>query len=271
MFAKLLKHEWRDSSRILTIFSLAALGAGAAAGFILRFLNENASRLAQDPESGWVSAVLVIVMVFVVFGLMAYVLGSRILLLYRFYKSKFTDEGYLAFTLPVRSRQIFLASLVNQLIWGLISGLVLFLAVAMMFLIFAAGQEFTMQQVTEGIKEGFSASDFAGDYAAVTLLSGLVGGVASYVTSLTCVVIGAVIAKRHKILAAFGTYYVLSMVTGVLSSAATSVLTRSVVSSALLEETMVTAQWINMGGQVALALAGFFLSTYLMEKKLNLP
>jgi hypothetical protein len=271
MFAKLLKHEWRDSSRILTIFSLAALGAGAAAGFILRFLNENASRLAQDPESGWVSAVLVIVMVFVVFGLLAYALGSRILLLYRFYKSKFTDEGYLAFTLPVKSRQIFLASLVNQLIWGLISGLVLIFALGLMFLICAVGQEIPLREMAQEIREGFSMSDFPKDYMAVTVLAGLVGGVAGYVTSLTCVVIGAVIAKRHKILAAFGTYYVLSMVTGVLSSAATSVLTRSVVSSALLEETMVTAQWINMGGQVALALAGFFLSTYLMEKKLNLP
>ena len=80
MFTKLLKHEWRDSSRILTIFSLAALGAGAAAGVMLRLMSQNANRLAEDPESGWITAVLAIVMVFVVFGLMAYVLGSRILL-----------------------------------------------------------------------------------------------------------------------------------------------------------------------------------------------
>lgn len=271
MFAKLLKHEWRDSSRILTILSLAALGAGAVGALLLRTLTDNTNTLLQEADTGWIVGVLGILMMFAIFGLMAYVLGTRILLLYRFYKSKFTDEGYLTFTLPVNSRQIFLASFLNQLAWGVISGAVMFLTVLMMVLIAASGEGISLSTIVEEV-QSYGSLDVPGTgYMVLSLVNGLVTLVAGYVTGLTCVVLGAVIAKKHKILGAFGAYYALSMLTSVLSAVCMSMFTMEVTSPAQMESAMMAAQAVQMVIQLVLAVGGFFLSTYLMEKKLNLP
>lgn len=271
MFAKLLKHEWRDSSRILTILSLAALGAGAVGALLLRMLSDNANMLSQEADTGWIPAVLSLMMLFAIFGLMAYALGTRFLLLYRFYKSKFTDEGYLAFTLPVNSRQIFLASFLNQLTWGFISGLVIFLAALMMVLIAASGEGVSVGSILEEAGEAYSMTEMPGGYMAISLLTGLVSVLAGHVTNLTCVVLGAVVAKKHKILAALGAYYAISMVTNILSTVTMSVLTLSVSNPKEAEGAMIASMAVQLVIQLVLAVGGFFLSTYLMEKKLNLP
>ena len=271
MFAKLLKHEWRDSSRILTILSLAALGAGAVGALLLRILWDNANMLSQEADTGWIPAVLGLMMMFAIFGLVAYALGTRFLLLYRFYKSKFTDEGYLAFTLPVNGRQIFLASFLNQLAWGFISGVVVFAVALMMVLIAASGEGISVGSILEEAGEAYSMTGMSGGYTAFSLLTGLVGVLAGYVTNLTCVVLGAVFAKKHKILAALGAYYAVSMVTSILTTVVMSVLTLSVSSPNEVEGAMVTSMVVQLVIQLVLAVGGFFLSTYLMEKKLNLP
>lgn len=271
MFAKLLKHEWRDSSRVLTILSLAALGAGAVAALLLRTLTDNTNRLLQEADTGWIVGVLGMLMMFAIFGLMAYALGARILLLYRFYKSKFTDEGYLAFTLPVNSRQIFLATFLNQLAWGIISGFVVALAILMMVLIAASGEGISLGSILEEAKTTYSMAGVSGGYVALSVLTGLVGVVTGYVTSLTCVVIGAVLARKHKILAAFGAYYALSIVTGILSTVLVSLVTLNATSIQEAESFMMASQVVQLVLHLALAVGGFFLSTYLMEKKLNLP
>lgn len=269
MFAKLLKYEWKSSRGILGILSLAALGVGVLGTLILHTLVKNSTETtAGDETAMWLPAVLIIVLIFLILALVAYGVGSELLLLYRFYKSKFTDEGYLTFTLPVTSRQIFLASFLNMAIWMAIIGLVIMLSVGMMVLVsIVTSGVFNYVDYSE-IRESFSMMLESLDGENLVWLSpiaGLVSFVYSLVMMMTSVSVGAVLAKKHKLLAAFGIYYGISMVSGILNSLLSMVMTFSASPS------MNVLYLGQIGIQAVLAVGGFFLSTYLMEKKLNLP
>lgn len=266
MFAKLLKHEWRGSSRILTVLSLAALGAGAVGAVLLRVLMDNANMLSQEAETGWMPGVMSLLLAFAMLGLMAYAFGGELLLLHRFYKSKFTDEGYLTFTLPVSSRQIFLASFVNMIIWSVIILAVVVASFAMIVLISAAAEGFSLKELLES----YPLEEYGGGYIALNIVSSIVSFISGIILPMTCVVVGAVLAKKHKLLTAFGIYYGVSMVKSILSSVIMSAYS---VSAQMYEAeaAMNAMNWAELGIQTVLAVGGFFLSTWLMEKKLNLP
>ena len=120
MFAKLLKYEWKATSKLLGVLSLAALGVGVVGTSVLKILVVSFADGIGDGLEGFIPVILIPAMIMIVFALIAYAFGSVIILMYRFYKNKFTDEGYLTFTLPVNSHQIFLSSLLNMLIWLMI-------------------------------------------------------------------------------------------------------------------------------------------------------
>lgn len=266
MFAKLLKYEWKASSGILGILSLAALGVGVLGAVILRLIT---GLEVAEGIGGILMAVLTMTLIFLLLAVVAYAFGAEILLLYRFYKSKFTDEGYLTFTLPVNSRQIFLASFLNIGAWTLIAGLVVAGAMGMMVFLGIDWETLAgpggLKEIMIFYEEMYEVQDAAGQVW-LSWLSGVISFVSGIVTMMTCVTVGAVIAKKHKVLAAFGIYYGVSMITGVLSS----VISMAVILSAQ-EYAADTIALLEMGIQLALAVTGFFLSTYLMEKKLNLP
>ena len=98
MFAKLLKHELRNSSGLLTVLNLSGLGAAILGGVILRATVIYGERIHE-------LALLSIIgtLFFIVLGMIGCYVASIVMLLVRYYKSKFTDQGYLTFTLPVNT------------------------------------------------------------------------------------------------------------------------------------------------------------------------
>ena len=97
----------------------------------------------------------------------------------------------------------------------------------------------------------------------LSLLSSILSFVASIVVIMTCVTVGAVLAKKHKLMAAIGIYYLYSM--------AYSVVSTMVMVSSITDSDLRILLLLEIGLQGAAAVIGFFLSTYLMDKKLNLP
>lgn len=266
MFAKLLKHEWKSSSRILGILSLAALGVGVLGAVVMRII----TNLEMKPDSSdLLIAVLGMLLLFMFLALVAYVAGTGILLLYRFYKSKFTDEGYLTFTLPVTSHQIFLSSFLNIAAWTAISLLVMVVSMALIMLM---GIDWDVLEMMDAMGEMQDFYEYsygemlgAGDVV-LSMVSSVVSFFSGIVTPMACLTIGAVLAKKHKILAAFGISYGVSMVSGMISSILNAMTMLSV------QEFDMTAAYIaEIGTQLILMVGGYFLSTYLMSKKLNLP
>lgn len=282
MFAKLLKYEWKATAGLLGILSAAAVGAGVVCGLILRMIAGflSSGEISQEVGSLMMAPMMMVVM-FLALGLVLYTFATEMILLYRFYKSRFTDEGYLTFTLPVSSHENYLSALLNILIWSLLSTVVLILSVLLILCIGLSGEG-----VAANIERVFSVlwEDFEGagsqlqameGYAAYQMLSmalAVVRWFSSPVTIMSCITMGAVLAKKHKIITAVGLFYGLSMLTGVITGMAEyATILDSYTEQGMYGPGTQLVVIIQILLQVGLAVGGYFLSIHLMDKKLNLP
>lgn len=265
MFAKLLKHEWRSTAGILGILSAAALAAGVAGTVIIRI---KANDLSYHLSS---TVGMTGVMFCIIMALIAYAFAVPVILLVRFYKHKFTDEGYLTFTLPVNSHQVFLSSLLNMVIWSLISALVISVCVFMMVYIGPATEGFSTMTWIDDLSGMLDFSDYT-DYWYIYVLQAVISPLYSMIAALTCLTVGATAAKKHKVLTAFGAYYALSFVVGILEGLMTSGITEAYANSWFTADGPFMAQMtaLSLALQLAVAVGCYFLSTWLMKRKLNL-
>ena len=261
MFAKLLKHEMKATAGSIGLLSLAALGMGVIGGIMMRYIVNAAGDYRFDD----MSAILAIFYVFIFFGIMAYALGSELFLGYQFYKRKFTDQGYLTFTLPAHSWQIFLSSMVNIMIWTLIIAVVTTLAIAAIILIgFAGVPEFRQAMAVFDLSDEFKYA--FSDLTGWMIFYGIAQYISSTVTMMTAITLGSVLAKKHKIMGAIGVYYVWSLILGIIS---TQLLGGALITG--IEENLTRVYTIETVLALAGAVGGFLLSCWLMDKKLNLP
>ena len=116
MLGKLLKQEWRSLWKVETLILgiLMALTLLAGATFALPIW-----------KSEWVGIQISMMMVILLYyaGVIGASLGCVLYLGIRFYKSMYTDEGYLTHTLPVTSHQLLLSKILVMAAWNLISTL----------------------------------------------------------------------------------------------------------------------------------------------------
>lgn len=272
MFAKLIKHELRSTWKTQGIFSIAALGLSIPGSIIMRIVIYYGSQSDASPATQLAVSSLHTLLVFIFLALFIYVLGTGISLFVRFYKSRFTDEGYLTFTLPVRSSSIFLSFYINMLIWLVVAYVTAGLSV-LIILLFGTGTDVLVNtEVFTGIGnfvESFTEiASYMDDplYLPLTLVQLLVSFLYTPLIGMVCLTLGAVWAKKHKILAAIGVYYIISVITSILSSFLTVFL--------LLSSDSFTLSFSSLFSifiSVILGICGYFLSIHMMTNKLNLP
>lgn len=271
MFGRLLKHEWRSNAATLWILSACALGASILAAVMLRSLME----LRAD-DNPFAAAGIGMTLMFLILGIFAYYAAVQIILLVRFYKNKFTDEGYLTFTLPVNSHQIFLSSLLNMFFWTLISTLVLILCLIIMV---AIGVDPSEMSPSDPSDNAFDAMISNLPPAWLILIQILFGFLSGLITPMTCLTVGATVAKKHKILAAFGIYYVISMIASTVESIISVAFSQDFLDAGMsgtldimnqMSEYTTRVSIVGLLVQVVMATGCYFLSTYLMKRKLNL-
>lgn len=281
MFAKLLKHELRSTGAVMGVLSLAALGLGLLGGLDLMFLVRFFETTEDENSAMAVLAVLLMLGLFVIFlGLMAYAVGSSIFILIRFYRNKFTDEGYLTFTLPVNTHQIFLSSWISLVIWNLVISAVMMLS---FLLVISFGLLPVKDVIAESMGEMFSVYDilFGTAWESVKdsmgvsvvhyLLSAVVQLLQTPLLYMTSIVLGATVAKKHKLLAAVGFYYLISTISStVLSFVSAMAMVASLSTDAVNEVARIT-MILQPLLQIVMGVCAYFLSVHLMGKKLNLP
>lgn len=276
MFAKLLKYEWKASAGLLSILSLALLGVGL---LMTVFLHVITVWEDQIPAELW--GPIWVLLGGSILAVFAYLIGTRLILLIRFYKNKFTDEGYLTFTLPVTSHQILLSSLVNFLLWSVITtvaaGGTILLAVTL-----GTGRDGIFHQNAWDLAQlmfvDIWKAELLESYSILNLINAAVSKVSGVVVMVTAVTLGAVMAKKHKLLAAFGFYYAINMLMSILSSMVSIFCVISGVGGLLqgsggdrmlgmLNGAVIFQLVLN----IAVLIAGYFVSNWLIKKKLNLP
>ena len=297
MFIKLFKYEFRHNAKIIAIMSAVALVVALVGGLAMNGLMEVSSTMESmepRPETvmlmmfGMMSLVLVFYICIAV--LAAYIFAVMLVNLWRFYKHKFTDEGYLTFTLPVKTRDIWFSSLLSNLLWLVIAYAVFFVGMMGMY---AVGIIPIMREigVLVGLKQLLqmvSWQELVGDlwevfksilsvpgyvpYILLTMLLSLLAPVYSTVLMMTCVTVGSVLVKRFKVLMSVGLYV---GVTGLLSTLAYIGMVLPSFAMILLIDylywVMCAYMLFALGMYVVVIVGGCWLSLHLMKKKLNLP
>lgn len=281
MFAKLLKHEWRATKGIIALLCVIILISGLTIGGVAHYmflmdqdgpkvvLNEDEQAIYAEPTmSDFEEVVCILLMVAGVMAVAICAAASVFVVIWRFYKSRFTDEGYLTFTLPVNNHQLLLSSILNSIFGILLVMLACIAAVGIAFLLvfLAFPQEFvwadvwvSWENVRQQLWDSFVKN--AGEFA-LAGFSGITGALSQLLTLMLAVTIGSLIAKKHKILAAVGVYYGIGLIESFLYS--------SVFLSVI--RTQSTNTLLGIPGVIALvfAVGSYFLMYWTTSRKLNL-
>ena len=268
MFSKLLKHEFKSQAGLFGILSAVALAAGlVGSGMLSWFI-----RLAESDTENVIGTILSMMLFMgTVFIIIAYMVAVEILLIYRFYKHHFSDEGYLTFTLPATSHQILLASIVNFAIWTLIAFIVVLLAAVMILVpVFKMTGTESFVFIWEEMMYALD-SVYGGGYMVLQILMMIASVAYGIILPLAAVSIGSVAAKKHKLLASFGIYYGLNMVVSMIVNVLSMI---AAVGESMITEgagNMLLTLLIPTLLYIGIAIGGYFLMHRLVDKKLNLP
>ena len=274
MFAKLLKHEWRSTREMLGILCLISLGASLLGGLTMCYLFYGSTH--TDVGNDTLAIISVLFMVAAMIALAVVGVAAVVVYMGRFYKSRFTDEGYLTFTLPVNTHQNLLASLVNTAVGMVLITLVICACGVLWLAIAFAGVEGFYQTLglhsQELWQRGWEAvrellGQIPGTVLVKGVLSALTGAINSLVMLMLAVTVGSLIAKKHKILAAVAVFYgihvLISIATAFLMSANVALSGGALAAaSGFFGRTALL--------MTALSLGGYFLMYWLVDRKLNL-
>ena len=269
MFRLLLKHDWKSIRGVLGLLCLISLGAGAAGGVALRALIIS----MEQPEFSAFRTVLSMGGVMACY--MAVVIcaaGTLFFCLWRFYKSRYADEGYMTFTLPATAHQILLSNLTVTLLAMVCAAVAA--AVSLMTAV-AIGATSIEGFYDDAFRElPLLWEEFWKDFAheksmfLTMLLYIPVASVAEIVIMMLSITVGSVVARKLKVLAAIGIYYAIQV--GV-STVTTLIMViggiTSTSSSDLLDHFFLYPTVL----MAAMGIGAYFLMHRLANKKLNLP
>lgn len=278
MLGKLLKHEWKAVWKVPTLLIGILMLAGLIAGLTFSM---------PIWDSDWVglpmSGVMLIMTFF--FALSGVNIGITIYLGVRYYKSMFTDEGYLTHTLPVSARELFLSKVITMSAWNLIAvagilvSLMLFGGMALLSLRSALGdfsrEIFRALAELPGLMSEPEMQGFQGFCASLVLMCLL------SCFSGTMMLIGAItlgqMVRKHRILGAIGAYFGINGVVQVINTVVLMPLMFNSMNSYSYRWDMDSPFPIFTGFYTVLSLVFFavaiglyFLCEYLIKRQLEL-
>ena len=207
MLGKLIKYEIKATARwFLPIYAIIFLFA-----FINRLINP--FQKVGDTYTTTVEGLTFLnfmrgISIFVYFALIVAVIAMTfIIIIQGFYKNLLGDEGYLMFTLPVKTWQHIVSKLLTSLTWIILSFIVIISSILILINIDNLFSELSRIMST--------AHDFLGTTLLILIpISGLIGSAYFIITVYNALSIGHLFTK-HRILASFAAYmaiYVVSQI-----------------------------------------------------------
>lgn len=265
MFGKLIKAEWRASRRVVGLLCLAVLLAGLVLGGIGcgLFLGENHNWHMH----GTVELLLALLTAAAMMTMAIAWAASVFYALWRFYKSRFTEEGYLTFTLPVNGHQLMLSSILASIleilavILATVAATLLGLGISALGLPWNEVPADFWPKAWEQLGEAWSEFARHGDIAVQAALMMLLGALSRLIVLMLAVTIGGMAAKKHPVLMALLAYCGIGFVQMLISL--------TVLASGLVQTSGLTVGIMNAMSLVTI-LGGYFLMYFLTTRKLNL-
>ena len=282
MFTKLLKHEWRATRGVIGLLCIIILISGLTIGGVANYMarasgadarmmvSEAGTAIAVEDNASHTAEVICVLLVTVgVIAVAVCCAGSVFYVIWRFYESRFTDEGYLTFTLPVNNHQILLSSMLNSIFGVLLVIAAAAVAVLLAFALFLLALPVNLIWADVAVSfEKFMAELWDScvknwDVLVSVGISAVLAGLSQLILFMLSVTVGSILAKKFRLLAAVAVYYGISIVRSFICGI-------GFIFTA--ETTMDMMQVFSMYDVVALitVVGGYFLMYYLIDKKLNL-
>lgn len=290
MFAKLLKYDMRSLKKqavpiLIALIALTVL-ASISGFFSVRYL-VSTDNSAEINEFKSIIAFFVTMMlslgsmfVMILFGAAATIM--LVLVCVRFYKNTVSDEGYLTFTLPVKSNEIIFSKLVSGLIWTAVITIASVLGILVVLFSAVLGIEaLTLSDLSEIFKGLWEIimGVFEGLEFGIVLI--VIQAIISVITSLafelllfyTAIFFASTITQKNKGLAAVGCVIGANTVMSIFSSIFSMVLmplmiTVDSASDAIASYNITLLVTILFYGGAAVGC--YFLLKNMMDKRLNL-
>ncbi len=280
MLGKLFEYEWKGLRSPLLIMLVVLGGTTALTCGVILTINPK-----YDETVAWYSIMALILSIFLYyFGLIGCVLGTMLIIAIRFYKTCYTDQGYLTHTLPVSTKQILnakiLASIVVYLLMFLaIVGTILVIFEVAMHHIFSfipseyeeLRRSFFMvfREFEDELGISFSA------YIAYMIVYFIIAMCANIITIFGCVSLGQLYAK-HRVAGAILAYFIVMFINQFLGYICTiPMYTRMLITSTYDMDVspfgiMSPSMNLSLGLTVIVAIIMYFVNLHMMTKKLNL-
>ncbi|MEA4870440.1 MAG: hypothetical protein VB062_07360 [Christensenella sp.] len=289
MLKKLFKHDFRALSRTLFPLQIGILGGGLVATLLsaLSIRLAGSSWAGANGSSllrGLIMAITVTSAVLIGVAIMASLMVTLIFICYHFYRSFLSDEGYLTFTLPVKTRDLLWSKLLSGMLWMLINGVVVMVALLIYSVFGTTTNTLINTEVLNAFRTFFTdLLPQAAQYISIPLMIvecvvvGILALAAQLLQVYFAIIIGGQVAKKHRILAAIGMYLLINMGVGIISSVFMSLVTfgegamRIALNSAQEVGTFMTTIFGWYGVLFAgLSVLFFLVSKSILKKNLNL-
>ena len=251
MLKKCLKHEWKACWKNMALLNGAAIFMGALGGFGFLF-----SQLSELPDLLIVLYLFAYVLIVIAASVM-----TQVLMIQRYYKNLFTDEGYLTNVLPVSATDHILSKMLIFGAWSILNALSVLASFAFLLLSYlwaqitcVADAAFSLIGITNHI--GMALFSIVGFFASLFF------GILLFYAAIS---IGSLVSS-HKILTAVLSYIGMTTVIQIFGgisivrvfqdSTPTAVVTTSSVSTLIIT--------------VVLCVVLFLICRYILGRRLNL-
>lgn len=204
MLRKLLKLEFKATGRTFLPLYLALIIL-AVVQRISMIINSNVTETVAYQVFSTIIPTLFGVVVVAICAMTLFVMIQR------FHKNLLGNEGYLMFTLPVKSSQLIWSKLIPVIVWCIVSVFVGSLAFMILFV-----NPISLSEFIQEFKMEFSMIPLSDLRSVIQLgiefILLCIAGLASQILSIyMCLAIGH-LASKHRILTAFGVYVALNIV-----------------------------------------------------------
>lgn len=260
MLGKLFKHEMKACARLLLPLYLV-LAVFTIMDRIVINLNIFKGVLQLIPGTITFLYILSILAISVV---------SFVIIILRFYRNLMTDEGYLMFTLPVKTHELIDSKLLVSVIWTVasVAGVVLSIFAVLV-------NNSRMHELQEGIQQMLSElhSDI-GNYTALFIAEFAILFIISLFSNILEIYVSIAIGQlfhEHKIIGSFGAYIVINIV---LQFVVTILIAVGVLLFTDKFNDILSVPQIIMPATIVISLgltiAYYFVTNYIFKKRINL-
>lgn len=284
MLGKLLKYEWKGLYSPLLILLVVLGGTTALTCGVILTINPK-----YDETIAWYSMMALILSIFLYyFGLIGCTLGTTLIIAIRFYKTCYTDQGYLTHTLPVSAKQLLNAKILASIFTYL---LMLLAIVATIFIIIQVAMHHIFSLMPEDYEElrrsflqEFSTIiyDFEdefgirfGAYIAYLIIYFIIAVFANIVTILGCVSLGQLYTK-HRVAGAILAYFIVQFILQIIGYfCSIPMYTRMIISDSYTKNLtpfgiMSPTMNLTLLITVIVSVGMYFVNLHMMTRKLNL-